>query len=298
MSFAFQPLPVVAPLATEEYAYTPSANIEGYMNVMTTSGWAPKPVKVWTGTEWAIKKTKFWNGTIWIPTYNGGVYGGSSGASPPGTPLFWVSGDYGITKGTGDNITQWLDRSGNGRHLSRSDGSNCPTAAAADTKNGKQVVNFAVANQQYFNLAANVDSALVTNFTIGGVAYVNAGQWCNGISCDDHWLMTKAGSTDEWFGVSNDGGYGYDPGAVTGWALIATKVTSTGSTGTFYYNGSSVTPFNDPYGAPTQKGYDIFGWDHFSAYNNCKWAEYILWDDTDNSLADISTYLNNRWAVY
>jgi hypothetical protein len=225
------------------------------------------------------------------------LFSGAASSAPPGTPYFWVKGDAGITKGTGDRVTQWADQSGNGYHLSRADSVNCPSAVSTDTKNGRQVVDFDSANSQYFTLSSTVPN-LVSDVTVAGVAYVTAGQWANGLACNDHWLMTKAGSTDEWFGAASDGGYGHDPGAVTGWALFACKVPSTGSTGTFYYNGSSATPFNDPYGAPTSMAYDYFGWDSFSSYSECKWAEFIVWNNTTNSLADISTYLNNRWAVY
>ena len=292
MSFTYQPILPAGQIHGEPYGSAPSANVEGYVNVWTGSAWAPKPVKVWTGTEWVIKKAKFWNGTIWVPTYNGGW----GGPSPPGSPLFWVRGDAGITKGTGDNVTQWSDQSGNGYNLTRADSAACPDAAAADTKNGLQVVDFNAADSEYFNLSSSIPS-LLTDYTIGFVAYKTDSELVT-LDCGDHFIFGKFSGDYTWYMASGTTTFASASGSGSpGWVVVVARVSGQPGTATVYENGVSLT-IGGGGSSPTSTAYDKFGVRNSTNYGTGKFAEFVLYNNTTTDLTELQTYLNNRWAVY
>ena len=224
--------------------------------------------------------------------------------APPFSPAtiaglqLWVASDSGITLGTGNNITQWADKSSNHNNLTHADGSACPQNVAGGIA-GKPIVQFNSASSQFFNLVATISSSTDrTEFVVWkktaasqliclGPAGVSAG-FSLLHNSTDHVATNDQVDTNATSAVQ-----------ITGNSFFTSAITPhVSGTATVWMNGVSQA-MAAPVAVADVSAYARFGYGNGNVFSNGSIAEYVVYNNqlsTVNRQA-VENYLAARYFV-
>lgn len=226
--------------------------------------------------------------------------------APTGSPALWLDAadPATFTYSSGVLVSQWSDKSGNGRHATQGTPAYQPTRNG--TQNGRTTVAFGgQATGQILAGAAPVSTA-VDNWTMMVAAKVTAP---DGDGCACPWLngqgngygpafrsvpITKAG----WLrgGIAWHPATGANVGAV--WAVVTLR-RSAGTT-TFWLNGTAdATTWTDTPNAPGS-AYRVGGHDPGGRYRvECEIGDAIFWGSalSDPDIATNTNGLKSKWGI-
>lgn len=195
----------------------------------------------------------------------------------------------------GDPVGYWLDKSGNGRHLTQTSGVNKPLLKLA-VKNGKNGVLFDGASS-FFDTAGYSAPVNLTHFRVikrTTVAITNLG-----------WSHTTYNDYPQvWFGdnyiYARHGGFSFQTtltNTSTGWFIVRTGHTGTGS---FFV---AVNNVNKP-GSVSGSAAGPYAWTLYGK-NSAMFAKDYVHEDlvfpsalSAIDIGSVEFYLNTKWGVY
>ena len=217
---------------------------------------------------------------------------------------------------SGTAVSQWRDKSGNGRHFFQSTAGNQPSRSAV--VNSRKAIQFTAASSQYLRY----NSTIINNTTGGSVFVVwrTAGETqayssiLNNYHCGNNAL--GAGFHIERNFTNNQYYWGFiTPGCGNGGSIPATSysndatnciwITKNSTTITGGLNGTSVTPNASPSSTWTEdtKGWLIGSWgsnvETFSRFFNGIQCEVIIFNRglSPIEVKQVNTYLGQKWGI-
>lgn len=213
------------------------------------------------------------------------------------TTLFQSNGGA-AAAADGDPVGYWMDKSGNGRHLTQTSGTNKPLLNLL-VKNGKSGISFN-GTSSYFNTTSYMHGSSITSFCVihrpasGGRNFAFADN-SSGVDYPFWW------ENDNKFYVGNSSRIFISSTSNTNTGFFIVKSSySTTSNMQIWLNGSSVS--GSVSGTATSaKAWDIFGKViPGSAFSTGKVLENIIFPSvlSATDITSMETYLNAKWAVY
>lgn len=201
---------------------------------------------------------------------------------------WWDASDSGSITQSGGLVSQWSDKSGNGKHATAS-GSSRPTYTGS--QNGRSVIAFdGVANRMNTTL---VDSSTQTILFVAKASPAGAPGIRRVVAYEAE-RSFFASSGWNWF--SPPSGTGVSPTAYN----VASGVIASDSSMTIYGNGVAASATFDPFNARTNT-FTLGGESASSAFNffQGEIAEVIVFNSalSDVNRARVEKYLANKWGV-
>lgn len=209
------------------------------------------------------------------------------------TTLYQSSGGS-LAAADGDPVGYWLDKSGNGRHVTQSSGVNKPTVRL-NVKNSLPIVRFA--SSHFLSLASTLS---LTNFSMywvfrrstSGVKSVPGGMQAS-------WVYPFNWYLDNVTYGSFTGGAGptlKTADTSTGYFILSSSKTGTGSTAYKVKRNDELFYSSDVIGGQTINTIGRANAD----YTNSDFLEFLIFDTEISSGSEraVLGYLNAKWGIY
>jgi hypothetical protein len=239
---------------------------------------------------------------------------GEAGICFPGTISglrLWLKADSGVTTGSGDNVTTWEDRSGNGLDVTQATEANQPTRVPA-APNGAPIVRFDGTNgylQRTSVLGSdlfdnNTDTVFIVQKQAGGDARSSTFSWA---SDSYNRFMVHATYEDViYYQVSSNGGGGdqisapQPPGWDDQWHVL--KLIRDGGNGQINVDGIGLSPPTATFSSPGNNSStaDLFiGRDGFTNWFEGDIAEILVFNRalTAQEQQTVENYLSGKYGL-